>query len=98
MTKNSPLSFQERLEKVQKDIESNSPVPMGPSFKTMAYQTSADMIAAVLVGCSLGFMVEHFLLIKPWGIIIGFFLGATTGLLNVYRRLVNIGYGLNIGK
>ncbi len=93
MTKSNPLSFEERADKVQKNLDSNVSLSVGPSFKTMAYQTSADMIASVLVGCGLGFVVEHFLSIKPWGMVVGFFLGATAGLLNVYRRLVKIGYG-----
>jgi F0F1-type ATP synthase assembly protein I len=94
MTKNN--TFKERLDKVEKSIGSKKVSQAVPSFKHMAYRASADMIAAIVVGCGLGVVAEHFFPLKPWGMILGFFLGATTGLVNVYRGLVKIGYGLKL--
>jgi F0F1-type ATP synthase assembly protein I len=100
MTKNNNTfkanTFKERLDKVEKSIGSKKVSREAPSFKHMAYRASADMMAAIGVGCGIGIALEHFFPLKPWGMIIGFFLGATTGLLNVYRGLVKIGYGLKL--
>ena len=46
------------------------------------------------MGFGLGVVIERFYTVAPWGMIIGFILGSMTGLRNVYRRLVKMGYGL----
>ena len=98
MKKNNPQTFQERLEKVQDDLLSRGITHEETPFKSMAYGASCDMIAALVVGCALGLMAESFFPLSPWGIILGFFLGAIAGLFNVYKSLVKIGYGLEWDK
>lgn len=65
-----------------------------PSFKTMAWKASTDMFAAILVGTGGGLWFDSFFNTAHWGLIIGFLLGSVTGLLNVYRGLCKVGYGL----
>ena len=52
------------------------------------------MIGAIIVGTGGGLACDHFFHTAHWGLIIGFLLGSVTGLLNVYRGLCKIGYGL----
>ncbi len=64
-----------------------------PSFNAMALRASTDMIAGIIVGAGLGLLVDKWLNCAHWGLIIGFLLGSSAGLLNVYKSLCKIGYG-----
>ena len=46
---------------------------------------STEMVAAVLVGSIIGFILDNWFDSKPWLTIIFFFVGATAGILNVIR-------------
>lgn len=90
MTKN----LKEKHQHLKKEILSKTDsISSFPSFKTMAWKSSADMIGAIIVGTGGGLLCDHFFHTAHWGLIIGFLLGSTTGLLNVYRGLCKIGYG-----
>ncbi|MEI8320687.1 MAG: AtpZ/AtpI family protein [Alphaproteobacteria bacterium] len=67
-------------------------------FNAMALRASADMIGGIVVGTGLGFLLDRWLNCPHWGLIIGFLLGATAGMLNVYKSLCKAGYGLTIQK
>ena len=51
----------------------------------MALKLSTEMIAAVLVGTIIGFILDSWFDSKPWLIIIFFFVGAAAGITNVVR-------------
>jgi len=65
------------------------------SFGATAFRASTDMLASIIVGSAIGYLGDKYLNIYPYGIIFGFIFGAIAGLLNVYRRLCRMGYGLN---
>ena len=90
----SKESFDDRLKKASNTLQNNSREIPAPSFKKMALSASTDMIAAIGIGFGLGLLLEKFTTISPWGMIVGFILGSIAGLLNVYRSLCRIGYGL----
>ena len=50
-----------------------------------ALKLSTEMVAAVLVGSIIGFILDNWFDSKPWLTIIFFFVGATAGILNVIR-------------
>ena len=50
-----------------------------------ALKLSTEMVAAVLVGSIIGFILDNWFDSKPWLTIIFFFVGATAGILNVFR-------------
>ena len=55
------------------------------SFMGNAFKLGTELVAAVLVGTIIGFILDTWFDTKPWLIIIFFFLGAAAGILNVIR-------------
>ena len=51
----------------------------------MALKISTEMIAAVVVGTTIGFILDNWFGSKPLLIIIFFFIGVSAGILNVFR-------------
>ena len=56
-----------------------------PSSLGMALKLSTEMVAAVLVGTIIGYILDSWFDSKPWLIIIFFFAGVTAGITNVVR-------------
>ena len=57
-----------------------------PLSKTKdAFKLGTELVAAVIVGTIIGFILDGWFGTKPWLMIIFFFLGAAAGLLNVIR-------------
>ena len=50
-----------------------------------ALKLSTEMVAAVFVGFTIGFILDSWFDTKPWLTICFFLMGATTGILNVIR-------------
>ena len=55
------------------------------SFMGSAFKLGTELVAAVVVGTIIGFILDNWFDTKPWLIIIFFFLGAIAGMLNVIR-------------
>ena len=51
----------------------------------VALKISTEMVAAVVIGTIIGFILDNSFDSKPWLTIIFFFVGATAGILNVIR-------------
>ena len=54
-------------------------------FLGNAFKLGTELVAAVVVGTIIGFILDSWFDTKPWLIIIFFFLGAAAGMLNVIR-------------
>jgi ATP synthase protein I len=50
-----------------------------------------ELIAALIVGLGLGWLADHFLGTRPWGLLAGFFLGSAAGVVNVFRAVQGMG-------
>ena len=50
-----------------------------------AFKISTEFVAAVVVGSTIGFILDSWFDTKPWLIIIFFIIGVITGILNVIR-------------
>ena len=82
-----PEDFKTRLKiakskikkKDQQDIDNRG------SFMGNAFKLGTELVAAVVVGTIIGFILDTWFDTKPWLIIIFFFLGAAAGMLNVIR-------------
>ena len=55
------------------------------SFIGNAFKLGTELVAAVAVGTIIGFILDSWFGTKPWLIIIFFFLGASAGMLNVFK-------------
>ena len=55
------------------------------AFMGSAFKLGTELVASVVVGTIIGFILDSWFDTKPWLIIIFFFLGAAAGMLNVIR-------------
>jgi len=55
------------------------------SFMGVAFKLGTELVAAVVVGTIIGFILDSWFDTKPWLIIIFFFIGSIAGMLNVIR-------------
>ena len=55
------------------------------SYLGMAFKISTEFVAAVVVGSTIGFILDSWFDTKPWLIIIFFIIGVIAGILNVIR-------------
>ena len=82
-----PEDFKTRLKiaksKIKKQLD-NDDEKRG-SFMGSAFKLGTELVAAVVVGTIIGFILDALFGTKPWLIIIFFFLGAAAGMLNVIR-------------
>ena len=62
-----------------------NPSPIGNAFKL-----STELVAAVAVGTIIGFILDKTFGTKPWLILIFFFVGVITGILNVIKSAKNM--------
>ena len=70
----------DKISKRSKKNEENNSSKLGIAFKM-----STEMVAAVLVGTIIGFILDNWFGTKPWLILIFFFVGVIAGILNVVR-------------
>ena len=83
----TPEDFKTRLKiaksKIKKQINPNE--EKRGSFMGNAFKLGTELVAAVVVGTIIGFILDSWFGTKPWLIVIFFFLGAAAGMLNVIR-------------
>ena len=82
-----PEDFKTRLKiaksKIKKQVQSD--IEKKGSFMGSAFKLGTELVAAVVVGTIIGFILDSWFDTKPWLIIIFFFLGTAAGILNVIR-------------
>jgi ATP synthase protein I len=79
----------ERLGEVQpsRPSESNSGhhPAADPSAIARGFRLSTELVAGVVVGAAIGWLLDRWLGISPWGMIVFLLLGFAAGVLNVMR-------------
>jgi len=79
----------ERLGHVHPDRPSESnqgqPPAADPSAIARGFRLSTELVAGVLVGALIGWLIDRGLGISPWGMIVFLLLGFAAGVLNVMR-------------
>ena len=73
-------SAKDKMDRKSLNNDNNQPASLG-----MALKLSTEMVAAVLVGTIIGYILDSWFDSKPWLIIIFFFVGAAAGITNVVR-------------
>jgi ATP synthase protein I len=61
------------------------PIRADASGMARGLRLSSELVAGVLVGGVIGWSLDHWLGISPWGLIVFLLLGFTAGVLNVMR-------------
>ena len=86
--------FKTRLEIAKNKISKRSKVSKeSPSSKLgIAFKMSTEMVASVVVGTIIGFILDNWFGTKPWLILIFFFVGVIAGILNVIKSAKSIQY------
>ena len=82
-----PEDFKTRIKiaksKIKKKLDNDN--EKRGSFMGSAFKLGTELVAAVVVGTIIGFILDTLFDTKPWLIIIFFFLGTAAGMLNVIR-------------
>ena len=76
-----------RLEIAKKNIKKNEIKTKSSNAASLgkALKISTELVAAVVVGSTLGFILDNWFGTKPWLILIFFFIGVIAGIMNVIR-------------
>ena len=76
--------LKDRLKNARKRLKVEKENPQSSNIG-QAFKLSTELVAAVLVGTIIGFILDNWFDTKPWLIIIFFFVGVVAGILNVIR-------------
>jgi ATP synthase protein I len=76
-----------RLEIAKKNLKKNKAKNNSSNAASLgkALKISTELVAAVVVGSTIGFILYNWFDTKPWLTIVFFFMGATAGILNVIK-------------
>ena len=69
------------------EIPSEQRPPAGANASALArgFRLSTELVAGVLLGAAIGWLLDRWLGISPWGMIVFLLLGFAAGVLNVMR-------------
>ena len=76
--------LKDRLKNARKKLKVEKENPQTSNIG-QAFKLSTELVAAVLVGTIIGFILDNWFDTKPWLIIIFFFVGVIAGILTVIR-------------
>ena len=76
--------LKDRLKNARKKLKVEKENPQTSNIG-QAFKLSTELVAAVLVGTIIGFILDNWFDTKPWLIIIFFFVGVVAGILNLIR-------------
>ena len=81
-----------RLEIAKKNIRKNKIINKSSNVTSLgkAFKISTELVAAAVVGTTLGFILDNWFGTKPWLTICFFFIGAVAGILNVIKSAKNM--------
>ena len=79
--------FKTRLKIAKSRAKTKYSAKNNPSTSSMgtAFKMSTELVAAVVVGTIIGYILDNWFGTKPWLILIFFFVGVITGIMNVIK-------------
>jgi ATP synthase protein I len=78
-------------------VEAGSGSKSDPSAIARGFRLSTELVAGVLVGAFIGWALDKWLGISPWGMIVFLLLGFAAGVINVMRA-AGVSSGPGIGR
>jgi len=90
--------FDERLRRLRERTPTEDEAVPGPGLPSrtamgFAFRAGVELMAALVVGGGVGWLLDHWLGTLPLFLLIFFFLGAGAGLLNVFRAAKEMNRG-----
>ena len=84
--------FKTRLKIAKEEVDQKSNINDNKKglFMGSAFRLGTELVAAVVVGTIIGFILDSWFDTKPWLIIAFFFIGVIAGMLNVIRVAKNM--------
>ena len=94
---NNEAALSARLQRLNEGLGQARDLAGGPSDSSGAeraatasgyakgFRLSSELVAGVLVGAGLGWLIDRLLGVSPWGLIVFLLLGFAAGVLNVMR-------------
>ena len=81
-----------RLEIAKKNLKKNKAKNNSSNTASLgkALKISTELVAAVVVGATLGFILDNWFDTRPWLTISFFFIGVAAGILNVIKSAKNM--------
>ena len=81
-----------RLEIAKKNIKNSKTINKSSNVASFgkALKISTELVAAVVVGTTLGFILDNWFDTRPWLTISFFFMGVAAGILNVIKSAKNM--------
>ena len=73
-------------------------ITAGGSALGFGLRVGIELLAALCVGLVLGWLADRYVGTRPWGLILGFFLGSAAGMMNVFRAVRGMGGGPPAGR
>ena len=85
-------SLKTRLKIAKNKINRKNNIPKNQKTSSFgeAFKMSTELVAAVVVGTIIGFILDNWFGTKPWLILIFFFVGVIAGISNVIRSAKNM--------
>ena len=85
-------SFKTRLKIAKNKINKTNNISKSQKTSSLgeAFKMSTELVAAVVVGTIIGFILDNWFGTKPWLILIFFFVGVFAGISNVIRSAKNM--------
>mgnify|MGYP000930959243 CR=1 FL=1 len=89
-------AFDERLKRLQERQDASTREAAGEPTTGLgvAFTVTAYIVTGIAVGAGLGWLLDAWLGTKPWLFVVFFFLGAASGMLNVYRMITGMGMAI----
>jgi ATP synthase protein I len=79
----------ERLDRIRPEAPAEQAQAARPGADSSAmargFRLSSELVAGVLLGAAIGWLIDRWLGISPWGMIVFLLLGFAAGVLNVMR-------------
>ena len=75
----------DRQKGTSRQVEPGSSSKSDPSALARGFRLSTELVGGVAVGAFIGWALDRWLGISPWGMIVFLLLGFTAGVLNVMR-------------
>ena len=83
--KNKLENIKKRIESFEQKTSYSKNPQKNKSGISFGFRLGVEIVAALIVGVSIGIIVDKYMNTKPFGLIIFFILGELAGFLNIYR-------------